>query len=668
MNEPWTARRVCPSIGSLAVAILLAVSPADAQDGEIIRESKKIMAVATTLAGYYTDVTDVLEVGRRLGEMLGWIERDVTLKEATEKLETQINDVYTGLTYQNVLTRISLARRDAEKAFYNLSRGPEGYVPDETDNEDSRAGARALSNPESWHTVFIRPYDKRRDEALMSLLNKSCTDSKSPEGCIYRKADLYPDAVGDLVYDWSLGLPPLMLFVAYRVQVIAARYPDYFLDPTRTMEYRGLKLELEGYRDALIAHYYRILAGIRCGKYGRAASVCAQIHSLYVDREAGSTGLWGYAVYGDLPLYELQSLIDTLYRYTNPAHPDVTRNYHRLPSGKKPWLCLEARGVEFGPSSVFMNLCDGGRSQQWVYDRQRGTVTNSGSVANPASGECLDVSGGVAYSDRWGYRGNLTGGGELRVGVSPCSAERRQQWTYDPERRVLTSAMGTALAVDWNDLEWDVWTVPGWLVYGPAGGPPVGLRFYDTSTVEWQADGIIPGSSPFSNALAPGEILSKGQSRVSSNNRHELVLQHDGNLVLYEKVADAPPLERAAPVWSSRTSGRAVSHAVMQLDGNLAIYGPGNSCTGKGMCGDFIAQAIDATGPCPLGGPCDGLVPQAIWSSRTTGRPGSHLVVSDDGHVIIYDGATAIWKDGRRQVRRGPLSIPPTGSLLPIRP
>lgn len=97
--------------------------------------------------------------------------------------------------------------------------------------------------------------------------------------------------------------------------------------------------------------------------------------------------------------------------------------------------------------------------------------------------------------------------------------------------------------------------------------------------------------------LEPGQSLSSGQQLTSPNSRTTLVMQGDGNLVLYESV----PPGRVA-VWASATDGRAGSRAVMQGDGNLVVVDAGNA---------------------------------PRWDSGTWGNPGSVLVLQDDGNLVV---------------------------------
>lgn len=91
--------------------------------------------------------------------------------------------------------------------------------------------------------------------------------------------------------------------------------------------------------------------------------------------------------------------------------------------------------------------------------------------------------------------------------------------------------------------------------------------------------------------------LYPGDSLYSCDGRFHLVLQNDGNLVLYKG---------STALWSSGTAGQSSAVAIMQQDGNFVIY--------------------DSAG-----------VP--IWSSGTANNPGAYLAVQNDGNMVIYDSA-----------------------------
>ena len=105
--------------------------------------------------------------------------------------------------------------------------------------------------------------------------------------------------------------------------------------------------------------------------------------------------------------------------------------------------------------------------------------------------------------------------------------------------------------------------------------------------------------------LKAGESLTVDQSINSQNNKYFLVMQGDGNLVLYQRVI--------VPVWSTGTSNTGAKVAVMQADENFVVY------DGNGI---------------------------ARWNSGTGGfhDPGCALVVQNDGNLVIYESTgRVVW-------------------------
>lgn len=100
------------------------------------------------------------------------------------------------------------------------------------------------------------------------------------------------------------------------------------------------------------------------------------------------------------------------------------------------------------------------------------------------------------------------------------------------------------------------------------------------------------------SSLTTNQALGVGQSLVSPNGRFDLILQSDGNLVLYGP--------GSAPLWSSNTHGKyAVQDVIMQSDGNLVMY--------------------DNSG-------------HALWNSGSA-RPDAispFVQIQDDGNLVVY--------------------------------
>jgi hypothetical protein len=106
---------------------------------------------------------------------------------------------------------------------------------------------------------------------------------------------------------------------------------------------------------------------------------------------------------------------------------------------------------------------------------------------------------------------------------------------------------------------------------------------------------LTPAMVYAGDRLNPGEMLKAEEHLTSDNHQYRLVMQRDGNLVLYD--------QRRQPLWASNTQGQRVERCIMQRDGNLVLY---------------LRNG------------------QPVWASNTAGKPGSYLVVQDDGNMVIY--------------------------------
>ena len=110
--------------------------------------------------------------------------------------------------------------------------------------------------------------------------------------------------------------------------------------------------------------------------------------------------------------------------------------------------------------------------------------------------------------------------------------------------------------------------------------------------------------------MMPGESLSPGESISSPSGQYQLILQHDGNLVLYDTSGPTP-------LWDSRTVGRSDRTLIMQPDGNLVLY-------------ELPVTPFDA-----------------LWHSRTYDWPGAFLTVHDDGTMTIgHSDGRVLWTAG----------------------
>jgi hypothetical protein len=110
-------------------------------------------------------------------------------------------------------------------------------------------------------------------------------------------------------------------------------------------------------------------------------------------------------------------------------------------------------------------------------------------------------------------------------------------------------------------------------------------------------------SSSLGTELGPDRQLGAGD--WLQNGSYRLVMQTDGNLVLYGPTG---------PLWATHTNSPAAANAVLvnQGDGNLVVY------------------TADRR--------------SALWASRTNGKGAGRLVMQSDGNVVLYNNTgQATW-------------------------
>jgi YVTN family beta-propeller protein len=101
--------------------------------------------------------------------------------------------------------------------------------------------------------------------------------------------------------------------------------------------------------------------------------------------------------------------------------------------------------------------------------------------------------------------------------------------------------------------------------------------------------------APGSDRVVRGESLAIGQYRTSRDGRFRLIMQSDGNLVLYAATGEA--------LWHTHTNGSGATYAVLQHDGNFVLYTPAGV---------------------------------AKWHTQTWNTTCDRLVVQNDSNVVLY--------------------------------
>lgn len=107
--------------------------------------------------------------------------------------------------------------------------------------------------------------------------------------------------------------------------------------------------------------------------------------------------------------------------------------------------------------------------------------------------------------------------------------------------------------------------------------------------------------------LADGTVrtLRAGEQLRSYNDMYRLILQGDGNLVLYDR-------SRGKPLWASNTVRSGANRLVLQGDGNLVLYRGG----------------------------------KPFWASNTVRKNSDRLVMQNDGNLVLYAGRKPVWASG----------------------
>ena len=122
--------------------------------------------------------------------------------------------------------------------------------------------------------------------------------------------------------------------------------------------------------------------------------------------------------------------------------------------------------------------------------------------------------------------------------------------------------------------------------------------------------------------LAVNSSLTVNQTVSSCNGKFRLILQGDGNAVLYNSSNSA--------LWASKTNGKSSAKLIMQGDGNLAIYDSNSS---------FVWGSVNGNG-------------------GKTGAP-KGLSIQDDGNLVIYSTSGGVlWASNTAQKQA--LSTPST--------
>jgi len=165
---------------------------------------------------------------------------------------------------------------------------------------------------------------------------------------------------------------------------------------------------------------------------------------------------------------------------------------------------------------------------------------------------------------------------------------------------------------------------------------------------------IGPSPAPWAGParVAPGGRLLPGQQVVSPNHEYRLVLQGDGNLVIYGP---------SGALWAAHTNGPS-RVAVMQTDGNLVVYGSGRALWASGTRSRGTGLELRNDGNLIVVAP--GYRPAWMTGTRsasmltgtrlvgnynqflTSPNGLNRLIMQADGNLVLYNGGRALWATG----------------------
>ncbi|MFF0338543.1 hypothetical protein [Kribbella sp. NPDC004875] len=190
-----------------------------------------------------------------------------------------------------------------------------------------------------------------------------------------------------------------------------------------------------------------------------------------------------------------------------------------------------------------------------------------------------------------------------------------------------------------------------------------------------------------SSVLKSGEYLKPGQYRRSPNGVYTLIMQTDGNAVLYkgrtalwasmtnrksstlimQRDGNLVVISGRTPVWASNTGGSTGAYLAVQSDSNLVIYNTRNKAVwyrhmvigtlGSGRLLHPYDMLFSPNRVFRLQMQTDGNLVMVkngktpVWSTKTVSK-GAYAVMQQDGNLVVYSAAKrALWSS--KTTRRG---------------
>ncbi len=417
----------------------------------VLGQVRALLPMATNVVGFFVNEKDMKEIRDGSGtfnqalEVLGFVMSLLGGDDMSQlgvgllDLQQQLSGLSWQVSQQFLAQDIALATSALEQAQLAFKTG----MTITADGAPMNNSATALAHAEqdiAFQRTYVRP-----DAGILAAVGE-------------------PDHPNDLVYDWKLGIPLLMRMISMRLAVLSVFDPNWMQD--------GLFYEeIKQHREVLMSHLRRMKEGIRCGVIPAEACsgfgtgcidtyACVDVHSGIVNTNwdeyinempyEESMDLARREIMQQMPIYEVQQMIDMLYLLMYPGVGDIKDGYiysYTSPSSGgffDELLCLDVQGggTDNGTPVWLYTCSEGNPAQRWSYDRASGALINVG------SGKCLDVV-------------NVDPKIKASVQIWDCVGNDAQRWTWDLEHGYkLQNALGTVLDVQWGrgESETPVWT------------------------------------------------------------------------------------------------------------------------------------------------------------------------------------------------------------------
>jgi hypothetical protein len=221
---------------------------------------KQIGKEAGDVLGVFSGVIGAADTAKGLLQTFGILSKDPDMRQLLADLTTHLDQIAGALDWKIGATARDTRYAQATSAFYDLmdamQAGPASSQILAEANTSSKDAIGAVEGPEQ--SAFMRVYSK-----------EVTAGSLSDQGYASDWSDLVtvaPEVTNGEVYDWRLGIPEFLQYLAIRTQVMAVLDPNWKANGE-------FGPELQQHRDFLAAQLQKINDGIHCASsFGQSVS------------------------------------------------------------------------------------------------------------------------------------------------------------------------------------------------------------------------------------------------------------------------------------------------------------------------------------------------------------------------------------------------------------